>query len=76
MENHHRMRRSSVKKPVYGYLSGAGVRYERKAKCKDIKCPPQSKCFELYPAVCRSEPGFVGLPSGDTVVFDEKQMFR
>ena len=62
------MRRSSLKKSVFGFLSGAGMRYEKKAKCKDLQCPPQSTCFDLYPARCRAETGFVVLPGGTVEV--------
>ena len=68
MEIHHRMRRSSIKKPVFGFLSGAGMKYEKKEKCKDLQCPLQSTCFELYPAKCRADSGFVVLPGGTVEV--------
>ena len=48
----NRMRRSTFDKPVFGYLSGEGVKYKKKVKCNDLKCPVNTKCYKLYLANC------------------------
>ena len=72
----HRERRSILNKPVFGYLSGEVVAYKRKVKCTDLQCPAHTTCYEMYPAKCRADPGFIQLSSGATLPFDEERMFQ
>ena len=76
VETQHRVRRSNLDKPVFGYLSGEGVEYEKKVKCNELDCPVNTKCYEMYPAQCRADPGFIQLSSGVTLPFDGERMFR
>ena len=77
LENHPRDRRSTNQDPVFGYLSGVTVNYKPKPKCKDLRCPSNSKCYDLYPAKCRADQGFVLSPSGNrSLTYTNETMFR
>ena len=77
LEEHPRMRRSTTDKPVFGYLPGISVKYEKKSKCANLKCPPNTTCYELFPAQCRADPGFIVSPlKNKTLSYNEDNMLR
>ena len=77
LENHPRVKRSTPSDPVFGFLPGVTVKYESKVKCKDLDCPLHTKCYELYPARCRADQGFIVSPAINTsLAYSNDTMFR
>ena len=51
--------------------------HETTDTCQDIKCSLHSTCYELSPAQCRSDRGFIMSPStNESLRYDKSRMLR
>jgi len=59
-EERHRSRRDTDVGPVETIdIRSEEIEFKRVKTCKDISCPENSRCIDLYPAECRCNEGYV-----------------